>query len=168
MSKMKTAVPARVGEDGMPIAEKITLGWAIMSPGREINHSYLMFTKTTQEDCIHLCSLDVLGLVSEHYPQCVHELSEGIYVDNMNIGGDTVEETLVLKEQAKEILNKGSFVLHKWHSNAAELESDNVEDGESTYAKETLGTKPLETKLLGLGWNKKRDTLSVSLSKPKV
>ena len=43
-----------------------------------------------------------------------------------------------------------------------------MDDGESTYAKETLGTKPLETKLLGLGWNKKRDTLSVSLSKPKV
>ena len=111
MSRIKTAVPARIGEDGMPIAAKITLVWAIMSPGREMNHSYLMFTKTTQEDCIHLCSLDVLGLVSEHHPQCVHELSEGTY--DMNIGGDTVEETLVLKEQAKEILNKESFVLHK-------------------------------------------------------
>ena len=89
-------------------------------------------------------------------------------MDDMNIGGDTVEGTLVLKEQPKEILNEGSLVLHKWHSNAAELESDNVEDGESTYAKETLGTKPLEIKLLGLGWNNKRDTLCVSLSKPKA
>jgi hypothetical protein len=43
-----------------------------------------------------------------------------------------------------------------------------VEDGESTYAKETLGTKPSDTKLLGLGWNKKEDTLFVSLPKHNV
>ncbi|XP_028405809.1 uncharacterized protein LOC114528390 [Dendronephthya gigantea] len=387
MSRIKTTVPAKVGNDGMPIAEKTALGWIIMSPGREKNHSYLMFTKSSQEDYMHLCSLDVLGLedhvegdqgsvyrefkeqltqqedgryetslpwkahhpelptnylvakrrfqslfnrldkqpellktyhdivenqlkdgvveiapekpegsrehyiphkpvvreqaestkvrivfdasakadqkspslndcldigpplqrrildillrnrlkpillagdikqaflqivirenerdamrflwindlqckemvvyrmtramfglgpspfllggtlnvhlekYAEHYPQCVEELSEGTYVDDINIGGDKVEETVVLKEQAKEILSEGSFVLHKWHSNAAELESDNVEDGESTFAKETLGTKPSETKLLGLGWNKKEDTLSVSLPKQKV
>ncbi|XP_028404087.1 uncharacterized protein LOC114526759 [Dendronephthya gigantea] len=333
MSTIKTTVPAKVGNDGMPIAEKTALGWIIMSPGREKNHSYLMFTKSSQEDYLHLCSLVVLGLgdhvegdqgspellktyhdivenqlkdgvveiapekpegsrehyiphkpvvreqaestkvrivfdasakadqkspslndcldigpplqrrildillrnrlkpillagdikqaflqivireierdamrflwinnlqckemvvyrmtramfglgpspfllggtlnvhlekYAEHYPQCVEELSEGTYVDDINIGGDKVEETVVLKEQAKEILSEGSFVLHKWHSNAAELESDNVENGESTFAKEILGTKPSKTKLLGLGWNKKEDTLSVSLPK---
>jgi hypothetical protein len=46
----------------MPVAEKTALGWTIMSPGREINHSFLMFTKSSQEDYMHLCSLDVLGL----------------------------------------------------------------------------------------------------------
>ncbi len=59
-------------------------------------------------------------------------------------------------------------MLHKWHSNVVELESDIVEDGQSTYAKETLGTKPSDTQLLGLGWNKKEDTLFVSLSKQKI
>ena len=102
---------------------------------------------------------------AEQYPQCVEELSEGTYVDDINIGGDTMEETHALKEQAKEILGEGSFMLHKWHCNVEELESDIVEDGESTYAKETLGTKPSETKLLGLGWNKRDDTLSVALPK---
>ena len=42
----------------------------------------------------------------EHYPQCVHELSEGTYVDDVNIGGDTVEETLVLKDQYFIIITK--------------------------------------------------------------
>ena len=59
-------------------------------------------------------------------------------------------------------------MLHKWHSNAMELESYIVDDGEATYAKETLGTKPSDTKLLGLGWNKKEDTLFVSLTKEKI
>ncbi len=59
---------------------------------------------------------------AQQYPQCVEELSEGTYVDDINIGGDTVKETKVLKEQAKEILGEGSFMLHKCHSNAVELE----------------------------------------------
>ncbi len=88
---------------------------------------------------------------AQQYPQCVEELSEGTYVDDINIGGDTVEETKVLKEQAKKILGEGSFMLHKWHSNAVELESDIVEDGESTYAKETSGTKPSD--LNSWGWD---------------
>ena len=69
-------------------------------------------------------------------------MSEGPYVDDINIGSDTVEETQALKEQVKEILGEGNFKLHKWHSNAAELEGDVVEDGECTYVKETLGIKP--------------------------
>lgn len=41
---------------------------------------------------------------------------------------------------------------NKWHSTAAELESDVVEDGKCAYADETLRTKPFDTRL---GWNKK-------------
>ena len=70
-----------------------------------------------------------------------------------------MEETREIKEDAVKILGEGGFMLHKWHSNAAELESDVKEDGETTYAKESLGTTPLETKFLGLGWNKSEDTL---------
>ena len=87
---------------------------------------------------------------AQQYLQCVEELSEGTYVDDINIGSDTVEETQVLKKQVKEILGGGNFKLHKWHSNAAELEGDVVEDCECTYAKESLGTKPSKIKLLGL------------------
>jgi hypothetical protein len=62
MSRVKTSEPARVGDDGMPVAEKTALGWTIMSPGQEMNNSFLMFSKSSQEDYMHLCSLDVLGL----------------------------------------------------------------------------------------------------------
>ncbi len=99
---------------------------------------------------------------SQDYPVCVRELEDGTYVDDINITGDTVEETREIKENAVKILGEGEFQLHKWHSNAAELESDVNEDGETTYAKESLGTTPSETKLLGLSWNKLDDTLSVT------
>ena len=104
---------------------------------------------------------------AQEFPNCVRELIEGTYVDDLNIGGDTVMETGAMKEQAKKILGEGSFELHKWHSNVKELESNLLKDGETTYAKESLGTKPSETKLLGLGWQKDEDTLSVAFPQPE-
>ena len=61
-SRVKTTTPAKIGDDGKPVAEKMRLGWTIMSQGREMNHSYLMLTRSTHEDYMGLCSLDVLGL----------------------------------------------------------------------------------------------------------
>lgn len=48
---------------------------------------------------------------AQQYPECVEELSDGTYVDDINIGGDTVGNTWVLKVQAKEVLTKGYFAL---------------------------------------------------------
>ena len=61
-ARIKTASPAKVGGDGKPVAERTRLGWTIMSQGREVNHSYLMLTRSAHEDYMELCSLDVLGL----------------------------------------------------------------------------------------------------------
>ena len=62
------------------------------------------------------------------------------------------------------------LVLHeKTESTKVSIAYDSSEtDGESTYAKDTLGTKCSETELLGLVWNKHEDTLSISLPKQKV
>ena len=186
MSRIKTAVPARVGEDGMPIADKTTLGWT-----------------TTQEDYIHLCSLNVLGLedhaegdqgniyrefkeqltqrddgqyetslpwkanhpelptkyhmakrrfqslvnrlekqpelLSTYHDIIENQLKDGVVEiapekpegnrEHYILAGDIQQAFLQIviieiERDAKEILNKGGFVLHKWHSNAAELESE--------------------------------------------
>ena len=62
---IKTSASARIGNDGEPAAEKTKLGWVIMSPGQELNSTAMMLTRSTQEDYMQLCSLDVLGL-SDH------------------------------------------------------------------------------------------------------
>ena len=43
-----------------------------------------------------------------------------------------------------------------------ELESENSNQSELTYAKQVLNQGSNETKILGLGWNKQNDTLSVA------
>ena len=67
-----------------------------------------------------------------------------------------------------EIFKDATFKLHKWHSNVETLKSDEcnskentMNDCQSTFAKQQLGPRRAETKLLGLPMNKKEDTIRV-------
>ena len=64
---IKTSTPTRLGKAVEPIAEKTSLGWVIMSPGREGTHSALMYIRSSHDDYMQLCSLDVLGV--EYRPE---------------------------------------------------------------------------------------------------
>lgn len=72
-----------------------------------------------------------------------------------------MKETMQLKENAIQIFKEGGFTLHKWHSNVKELEEGNTKGDETSFAKESLGTKQTEVKLLGIEWNKNKDTIAV-------
>ena len=66
-----------------------------------------------------------------------------------------------LKKKSVQLIKKGGFNLHKWNSNVPELESENSNQSELTYAKQVINQGSNETKIVGLGWNKQSDTLSV-------
>ena len=80
-------------------------------------------------------------------------------------GNQTVEKAQEIKNTATEIFGKACFQLHKWNSNARELEASIEVDNEGgvTYAKEQLGVKPEECGLLGMKWNKDADTIAVTI-----
>ena len=124
------------------------------------------------------CSPFLLGgVLNEHlkswkerYPHLVKELQKGLYVDNLMPGETTTTEVREKNTKAVEIFEDATFQLHKWHSNVETLESDErnskenaVEDYQSIFAKQQLGPRHAETKLLGLPWNTKEDTLSVDI-----
>jgi hypothetical protein len=92
-----------------------------------------------------------------------------MYVNDLMSGGTTVEETEQKKAAVVEVFEDATFSIHKWHSNAPELEPTNevqTEPEEITYSKSKLGgADQPEGKLLGLPWNRQQDTLSVTLTK---
>ena len=59
---IKTSERPRVGLLREPVAEKTKLGWTIMSPGTEIDHTNMLRTETSHVDYTELCRLGVLGL----------------------------------------------------------------------------------------------------------
>ena len=62
-SRIKTMTKPRIGQPGDPVAEKMQLGWTIISPGRE-SGGLLNMLLTINSTCDHdqLCRLDVLGI----------------------------------------------------------------------------------------------------------
>ena len=94
----------------------------------------------------------------------VEEIERSLYVDDLISGGPTVEDAQQVKLVSTEIFSQASFEMHKWHSNAVELEPSSFASGAEpeTCAKEQLGVPERgETTLLGLAWNKSKDTIGV-------
>ena len=77
-----------------------------------------------------------------------------------------VEEVQHLKETVIEIFNQPQFKLHKWHSNIDKLEvsdpTSGTSDTDQSYAKQQLGVRSQETKLLEVPWNKTTDKIGVT------
>ncbi len=49
-------------DPGEPVAELTSLGWTIMSPGKEADLSNIFLAQTSSSDYELLCRMDVLGL----------------------------------------------------------------------------------------------------------
>ncbi|XP_065070928.1 uncharacterized protein LOC135695688 [Rhopilema esculentum] len=101
------------------------------------------------------------------YPEEVEEIRQSIYVDDLLLSANRPEELEELKGRTVKIFNAAGFELHKWHSNDRSLESfqeeiDQCKASSQTYAKQQVGTTSDETKLLGLAWDKREDTLAIS------
>ena len=118
------------------------------------------------------------GVIEQHLetwesrmPEIVCELKRCMYVDDLLSGAQTVEQAKERKLKSIEIFDDAKFTLHKWSSNVASLENGGAVDEsdiEETLAKQQLGTKSSESKILGLPWKKDIDLLSVTFPASKA
>ena len=103
----------------------------------------------------------------ERYPDLVKELLDDLYVNDLMTGGSTVDEAREKKFVATKVFEGATFSIHKWHSNAKELEGDSLSSSEFevvSYAKQQLGRREIKGNLLGLPGNKETDIFSVALN----
>ena len=119
------------------------------------------------------------GVIKQHlenchkaHPEIVNKIEKTLYVDHLINGGPTVEAAKQVKETSTEVFAQGGFTLHKWHSNAMELDAmsaNQVSEKQETYAKQQLGA-PQRGKgaLLGVPWDKEKDTIEVKFPGDRV
>ncbi|XP_011858530.1 PREDICTED: uncharacterized protein LOC105556071 [Vollenhovia emeryi] len=88
-------------------------------------------------------------------PLAARAIREDFYVDDLLTGAETVEGLLQLKKQVTDILRKGGLELHKWNSNVPGVRKVSDQDNEEFVELE----KEQESKLLGIRWNPREDTL---------
>ena len=98
----------------------------------------------------------VLDGVLQHHLQTVggndtvkKQLKENTYVDNVMGLVNNEEQAVQFKEEAIRIMEKGQFPLAKWESNIQLLDEN---------------SEKVDTKLLGINWNKQRDTYAVDVN----
>lgn len=106
----------------------------------------------------------------ERYPVEVEEILRSLYVDDIISGGSTTDEVQDLKKTIASVFGEAKFTMHKWNSNDPQLESENVfpVDEQQSYAKQQLGVKEGETKMLGFLWNKREDLITVTFPEEPV
>ena len=76
----------------------------------------------------------------EYYPENFKEIAHNLYVDNLVSGATTVKKAKHLKDDVVAVFKQGTFQLHKWHSNASELEAEQTpEAGARTLHKAAVG-----------------------------
>ena len=73
------------------------------------------------------------------------ENDNDMYVDDLVTGGNNLEEVKEIKQNSVQLFKKESFNLHKRNSNVPELESENSNQSELTYAKQALTQGSNET-----------------------
>ena len=118
------------------------------------------------------------GTILEHlitsrslYPELtayIDEIDESLYVDDVVTGDTRVDEVKKLKEVAIKVFKDAKLELHKWHSNVKELEdpAQSQLHADVSYAKQEFGTKNMENKILGVPWDKEKDTFGVNTCIP--
>ena len=100
--------------------------------------------------------------------ELIKKVMNDFYVDVLISGGDNVTEVKSLKDTPTQIFREAGFVLHKWHSNHPELEeNDSAQNStEQTYAKQHLGVKTGQTKMLRIKRDKKQDEFNIEIPPP--
>lgn len=98
--------------------------------------------------------------MEETHPAEVQEIQRSLYFDDVITGMNTVNEAKAFMDTTIKVFKD---TLQKWYSNVPELEATTpAEEQQQTYAKDQLGVKDYETKLLGLKWNKLEDKVKLA------
>ena len=98
------------------------------------------------------------------YLELVRKIRDDRHVDDLVTGGESLQEVEKIKSDSLELFEKVGLKLHKWQSNEPSLETNDLNsEKELNFAKEHLGTKANETKILGLNWDKQRDIFRVEI-----
>ena len=87
----------------------------------------------------------------EEFQETVQTLKENTYADNLMKTREEEQELKKFKREATSILESAIFPIHKWESDVETLESED-------------STNP--SKIFGIAWDKRDDTLEVQVPEP--
>uniref|UniRef100_A0A914X9D3 Peptidase aspartic putative domain-containing protein n=1 Tax=Plectus sambesii TaxID=2011161 RepID=A0A914X9D3_9BILA len=104
-----------------------------------------------------LLSATLQHLLSQSGSSNASQLAENMYVDNILVGAESIEEAKAIYEETKQLFAQASMNVREWTSNAKEVRD---------YIQEEDQLKDTKTKVLGILWDTAQDTLQITISVP--
>ena len=99
--------------------------------------------------------------------KAIDKIKESLYVDDIITGEVTEEKVKKIKKTSEKILGEACIELHKWGSNAKQLEETQEEHSSKLlYVKLEFRTRATGCKILGIPWDNLKDTFEVDLDIP--
>ena len=110
-----------------------------------------------------------LDKYKEDDPDFVEKIKSSLYIDDLVSGSSTVKEAFAMFTKVKSRLQEAGFHMHKWKTNnsqlreaikgAVDVQERSYVERDTTCAKESLGRKESESKVLGVKWDIEEDVL---------
>ena len=102
------------------------------------------------------CLAELATINEEKFPTACRVIKNNFYMDDLLTGADSIPELIQIRDQVINILKQGQFEIRKFHSNDDSI-LPNCE-GNNSRGQVDLN-KNEQTKILGLSWESKYDTL---------
>ena len=83
---------------------------------------------------------------SVSFEKLIRIMENDMQVNDLVTEGNNLEVVKEIKQNSVQLFKKGGFNLHKWYSNAPELEGESSKQRELTHAKQVLNQGSNETK----------------------
>lgn len=99
----------------------------------------------------------------ETYPEASAGIESGFYMDDLLYGTETVQESVCVSDQIKNILQGGGFMLRKWTSNAEEVLQTKAQDELATVGQD----EETGVATLGMRWLPTEDVMKLELHLPQ-
>ena len=99
--------------------------------------------------------------------QTINKIEKSLYVDDFVTGEVNTEKVKKIRETSEKIFREADIELHKWHSNAKELvQTQEEHSSKLSHTKQKFETCPTDCKILGITWDKSKDTFGVNFDIP--
>lgn len=106
------------------------------------------------------CLYELASRYESKWPLASFIVKHCTYVDDLVYADNDINTLLEAKNQLQEMLGMGSFVLHKWSSNHADILSD-IPTDQQQFDSKILENEDYNMKALGLTINVKKDCFSI-------
>ena len=111
-------------------------------------HTSLVFGLSPSGYQLQYCMLDLADKFGHLFPLAADNLRKNTFIDDLFLPADSIEDARRLLSETRQLLERGSFVSHKYASNSKMALSE--------VSPELLSPKD-DHKLLGLGWRASAD-----------